>query len=78
MERPHFVATPWRDGSELLELRRWFYGGNSGAKGNGEADRRRDGVDKVRLVIISSFLDFEVFLFQCFHGIDGFFFFGVL
>ncbi|KAF2273158.1 Las1-domain-containing protein [Westerdykella ornata] len=47
MERPNFVATPWRNGCELLELRTWFFGAREQGSGQGKVDRRREGVDRV-------------------------------
>lgn len=40
---PRFIVTPWRNGEELLQLRRDLYG-----KGDGEKrDRRQQAVNKV-------------------------------
>lgn len=43
MVERQFGLTPWRSTEELLELRKWFYGG----VGEDGVDRRRRGVDLV-------------------------------
>ncbi|KAF2705985.1 Las1-domain-containing protein [Pleomassaria siparia CBS 279.74] len=47
---PEFLATPWRHGKELLELRSWLYrrhGGGDDHDDDDDEDRREQGVHKI-------------------------------